>query len=110
QDWCISRQLWWGHQIPAWHCADCGKVTVPENHKAADPTSCAHCKSQKIEQDPDVLDTWYSSALWPVSTLGWPEKTKELETFYPKLRFDEPRKGREAMALMETGSDILFFW
>jgi valyl-tRNA synthetase len=110
QDWCISRQLWWGHQIPAWHCADCGKVTVPKGHADPDPDSCTHCRSKKIAQDPDVLDTWYSSGLWPISTLGWPEKTPELETFYPKLRFDELRQGREAAALMETGSDILFFW
>ncbi len=110
QDWCISRQLWWGHQIPAWHCADCGNITVPKSHTDPDPQACAHCKSTKVEQDPDVLDTWYSSALWPISTLGWPEKTKELETFYPKLKFSDLRKDLEAKALMETGSDILFFW
>ncbi|MGZ3712125.1 MAG: valine--tRNA ligase, partial [Bdellovibrionota bacterium] len=110
QDWCISRQLWWGHQIPAWHCKKCSKISVPKSAADKDPSACAHCGSTEIEQDPDVLDTWYSSALWPISTLGWPDKTKELETFYPKLRFDQPRKGAEAMALMETGSDILFFW
>lgn len=110
QDWCISRQLWWGHQIPAWHCGKCGKVSVPKGHADADPTACNFCGSKEIEQDPDVLDTWYSSGLWPISTLGWPEKTPELETFYPTLRFDELRRGLEAKALMETGSDILFFW
>lgn len=110
QDWCISRQLWWGHRIPAWHCADCEKISVPKSHSEADPTQCAHCGSTKIEQDPDVLDTWYSSGLWPISTLGWPESTPDFDRFYPSLRFDEPRNGREARALMETGSDILFFW
>ncbi len=110
QDWCISRQLWWGHQIPAWHCGDCQKVTVPKSANDADPTSCAHCGSKKIEQDPDVLDTWYSSGLWPISTLGWPDNTPELSTFYPTLRFDQARQGRDSKALMETGSDILFFW
>ncbi len=93
RDWCISRQLWWGHQIPAWHCAACGEVTV---HRE-DPTACGHCGSPQITQDEDVLDTWFSSALWPFSTLGWPEKTNELETFYPT-------------SVMETGFDILFFW
>jgi len=93
RDWCISRQLWWGHRIPAWHCADCGKITVTRE----DPTRCAHCGSGRIEQDPDVLDTWFSSGLWPFSTLGWPEKTWDLETFYPT-------------SVMETGYDILFFW
>jgi valyl-tRNA synthetase len=110
QDWCISRQLWWGHQIPAWHCGDCQKVTVPKSANDPDPTNCAHCGSKKIEQDPDVLDTWYSSGLWPISTLGWPDHTPELSTFYPTLRFDQARQGRESKALMETGSDILFFW
>lgn len=110
QDWCISRQLWWGHQIPAWHCRSCQQITVPKSAEDKDPAACAHCGKPALEQDPDVLDTWYSSALWPISTLGWPEKTKEFETFYPTLRFDEKRNGREAKALMETGSDILFFW
>ncbi|MGZ3735124.1 MAG: valine--tRNA ligase [Bdellovibrionota bacterium] len=110
QDWGISRQLWWGHQIPAWHCEKCAQITVPKNEKDLEPKVCVHCGSALIHQDPDVLDTWYSSALWPISTLGWPEKTQDLETFYPQLRFDELRQGREAKALMETGSDILFFW
>jgi valyl-tRNA synthetase len=110
QDWCISRQLWWGHQIPAWHCEKCKEITVPKNLKAPDPTACAHCGSAMIHQDPDVLDTWYSSALWPISTLGWPEKTQDLESYYPTLRYDQPRNNAEARALMETGSDILFFW
>lgn len=110
QDWCISRQLWWGHQIPAWHCADCGKVTVPKSGQDSDPNQCGHCGSKKIQQDPDVLDTWYSSGLWPISTLGWPNNTADLETFYPKQRYDQPRQNQTPMALMETGSDILFFW
>ncbi|MGD8632919.1 MAG: valine--tRNA ligase [Anaerolineales bacterium] len=93
RDWCISRQLWWGHRIPAWYCEDCGEITVQRE----DPDSCAHCGSTKIEQDPDVLDTWFSSGLWPFSTLGWPEKTADLEYFYPTT-------------MMETGYDILFFW
>jgi valyl-tRNA synthetase len=93
RDWCISRQLWWGHRIPAWHCAACGKITV----ELDDPTRCAHCGSPQIEQDPDVLDTWFSSGLWPFSTLGWPEDTKDLRTFYPT-------------SVMETAYDILFFW
>ncbi len=93
QDWCISRQLWWGHRIPVWYCADCGKETVVRE----DPTQCAHCGSPRIEQDPDVLDTWFSSALWPFSTLGWPEETPDYRYFYPT-------------SIMETGYDILFFW
>ena len=75
RDWCISRQLWWGHRIPAWYCADCGEITVSRE----EPTTCCKCGSSKIEQDPDTLDTWFSSALWPFSTLGWPEKTPELD-------------------------------
>lgn len=93
QPWCISRQLWWGHRIPAWHCADCGQVTVARE----DPTQCAHCGSTAIEQDPDVLDTWFSSGLWPFSTLGWPDQTPDYLRFYPNT-------------MMETGYDILFFW
>lgn len=93
RDWCISRQLWWGHRIPAWTCEDCGHVTVSEE----DPSKCESCQSTRITQDEDVLDTWFSSALWPFSTLGWPDRTKELETFYPT-------------SLLVTGFDILFFW
>jgi valyl-tRNA synthetase len=93
KDWCISRQLWWGHQIPAWHCAACGKVTVSRE----DPDRCGHCGSENIEQDPDVLDTWFSSGLWPFSTLGWPDQPDDYRRFYPTT-------------MMETGYDILFFW
>ncbi len=93
QDWCISRQLWWGHRIPVWYCAECGEQTSARE----DPTACAHCGSAKIEQDPDVLDTWFSSGLWPFSTLGWPDETPDLRYFYPT-------------SIMETGYDILFFW
>ena len=93
RDWCISRQLWWGHQIPAWYCADCGHMTVSRT----DPTECEHCHSKNIERDPDVLDTWFSSALWPFSTLGWPDKTEDLEYFYPT-------------DVLVTGYDIIFFW
>ena len=92
-DWCISRQLWWGHQIPAWTCADCGKITVAET----DPTACAHCGSARITREEDVLDTWFSSALWPFSTLGWPEQTEDLQYFYPT-------------DVLVTGYDIIFFW
>ncbi len=93
RDWCISRQLWWGHRIPAWFCQDCGEVTVAVD----DPSSCSHCGSTNLVQDPDVLDTWFSSALWPHSTLGWPEDTEDFRYFYPT-------------SVMETGYDILFFW
>jgi len=93
EDWCISRQLWWGHRIPVWYCADCGQMTVSRQ----DPTLCAHCNSPKITQDPDVLDTWFSSGLWPFSTLGWPDETPDYLYFYPT-------------SIMETGYDILFFW
>ena len=92
-DWCISRQLWWGHRIPVWYCDDCGEQTVARE----DPTECAHCGSQHIQQDPDVLDTWFSSGLWPFSTLGWPDKTPDLDYFYPT-------------SVLETGYDIIFFW
>jgi len=93
EDWCISRQIWWGHRIPAWHCQDCFGVTVCMEP----PAYCNSCKSTHIKQDTDVLDTWFSSALWPFSTLGWPEKTQELDRFYPT-------------SVLVTGFDILFFW
>ena len=92
-DWCISRQLWWGHQIPAWYCDDCGEITVSRE----DATECAHCHSRNIHREEDVLDTWFSSALWPFSTMGWPEKTPELDYWYPTT-------------VMVTGYDIIFFW
>ncbi len=93
RDWCISRQLWWGHRIPAWYCQDCGEVIVDME----DPTVCPKCGSKHLKQDEDVLDTWFSSALWPFSTLGWPEKTPELDYFYPTN-------------VLVTGYDIIFFW
>jgi valyl-tRNA synthetase len=92
-DWCISRQLWWGHRIPAWHCAACGKITVSRTT----PEVCQHCKSGQIEQEKDVLDTWFSSGLLPCSSLGWPEHTPDLDAFYPTKQ-------------LVTGFDILFFW
>ncbi|MBM4361623.1 MAG: valine--tRNA ligase [Deltaproteobacteria bacterium] len=94
QDWCISRQLWWGHRIPAFHCADCGQVMVTREESM---DSCSACNGTRVAQDPDVLDTWFSSALWPFSTLGWPDRTPWLDRFYPSSD-------------METGYDILFFW
>ena len=81
QDWCISRQLWWGHRIPVWYCQDCGEMVVSR----VDPTECTKCHGSKLEQDPDVLDTWFSSGLWPFSTLGWPEETPDYKYFYPNL-------------------------
>jgi valyl-tRNA synthetase len=93
RDWCISRQLWWGHRIPVWYCDDCDGLTVA----TVDPTECEHCGGKNIRQDPDVLDTWFSSGLWPFSTLGWPDDTEDLRYFYPT-------------SVMETGYDILFFW
>ena len=93
RDWCISRQIWWGHRIPAWTCAQCGKLIVSEE----DPTSCPDCGCTELVQESDVLDTWFSSALWPFSTMGWPDKTKDLATFYPT-------------SVLVTGFDILFFW
>lgn len=93
KDWCISRQLWWGHRIPAWYCADCGEVIVSRE----EPHTCPKCGSTKLSQDEDTLDTWFSSALWPFSTLGWPDKTPELEYFYPTNT-------------LVTGYDIIFFW
>jgi valyl-tRNA synthetase len=93
RDWTLSRQLWWGHRIPAWYCEEFGHVTVARET----PAKCATCGSGKLRQDPDVLDTWFSSGLWPFSTLGWPEETKDLKTYYPTT-------------LLITGYDILFFW
>ena len=92
RDWCISRQIWWGHRIPAWYCADCGQTIVSRQ----DLTACPHCGG-KIDQDPDVLDTWFSSALWPFSTMGWPDQTRELDRYYPT-------------SVLVTGYDIIFFW
>ena len=94
RDWNISRQLWWGHRIPAWYCDDCGEMTVTTEEKMA---SCPKCGSLRLRQDDDVLDTWFSSALWPFSIMGWPDETDDLKTFYPT-------------SVLETGYDILFFW
>ncbi len=93
QDWCISRQLWWGHQIPVWYCDSCGEVIAAEET----PDHCPSCKNEELRQDEDVLDTWFSSALWPFSTLGWPDKTEDLKYFYPT-------------STLVTGYDIIFFW
>ncbi|HQR39016.1 MAG TPA: valine--tRNA ligase, partial [Blastocatellia bacterium] len=93
QPWCISRQLWWGHRIPAWYCDACGAMTVARDT----PAACGSCGASELRQDEDVLDTWFSSALWPFSTLGWPEKTRDLERFYPT-------------SVLVTGFDIIFFW
>ncbi len=93
RDWCISRQLWWGHRIPAWYCADCGEITVSKTEALC----CAKCGSKNIEQDPDTLDTWFSSALWPFSTLGWPDNTEDLKHYYPTNT-------------LVTGYDIIPFW
>ncbi len=93
RDWCISRQIWWGHRIPAWTCEECGALIV----ESVDPTSCPECSSENLVQETDVLDTWFSSALWPFSTMGWPENTRELATFYPT-------------SVLITSFDILFFW
>ena len=93
RDWCISRQLWWGHRIPVWTCHDCGEVFAATE----DPAECRKCRSANIEQDPDVLDTWFSSALWPFSTMGWPDKTQDLECFFPT-------------DVLVTGWDIYFWW
>ena len=106
-DWCISRQLWWGHRIPIWHCDACqemvpaidSRVEVVEGHARAAgiPTQCPKCGSAKLTQDTDVLDTWFSSSLWPFSTLGWPDDTRDLRVYYPT-------------SLLISGYDILFFW
>ena len=93
RDWCISRQIWWGHRIPAWYCESCDHVTVPRT----DPTACEDCGGTGLVQEEDVLDTWFSSALWPFSTLGWPEQTDDLDRFYPNQ-------------VLVTGFDIIYFW
>src|SRR5256886_6308054 len=96
RDWPVSRQIWWGHSIPVWYCRDCDNVIVPDED-APDPVRCTRCRSDDVYQDPDVLDTWFSSGLWPFSTLGWPDKTPDLGRYYPG-------------SVLETGYDILFFW
>ncbi len=93
KDWCVSRQIWWGHRIPAWYCRKCGEITVARE----EPKACSACGAEDLEQETDVLDTWFSSALWPFSTLGWPDQTDALKTFYPT-------------SVLVTGFDILFFW
>jgi len=93
KDWCISRQLWWGHQIPAWYCSDCNHITV----SMEDAQECENCKSKNLIRDADVLDTWFSSALWPFTTMGWPQQTEDLKTYYPT-------------SVLVTGFDIIFFW
>ena len=93
RDWCVSRQIWWGHRIPAWYCTDCSAVIVASE----DPTGCPECPSSNLVQDEDVLDTWFSSALWPFTTLGWPDQTPDLERYYPN-------------AMLHTGFDIIYFW
>ena len=93
RDWTLSRQLWWGHRIPAWYCQKCGEIIVARE----DPTKCPKCGSSELVQDPDVLDTWFSSGLWPFSTLGWPDNTQDFRKYYPT-------------SLLITGYDILFFW
>ncbi|MCX7964652.1 MAG: valine--tRNA ligase [Candidatus Sumerlaea chitinivorans] len=95
RDWCISRQLWWGHRIPAWTCESCGEITVTDTEEG--PAACPKCGDSKLDQDPDVLDTWFSSALWPFSTLGWPDQTRELQLFYPTNT-------------LVTAKDIIFLW
>ncbi len=93
RDWCISRQLWWGHRIPVWYCSDCEEIIVSKTH----PTECTKCKSKHLKQEEDVLDTWFSSWLWPFSTFGWPDKTDELKKFYPTRA-------------IFTASEIIFLW
>ena len=93
RDWCISRQLWWGHRIPVWYCGQSGEIIVSKTA----PLHCSACGSKDLEQDPDVLDTWFSSGLWPFSTLGWPQKTMDLAYYYPT-------------SVLVTGRDIIFFW